>query len=79
MNTREQLIADLESALALEAKDRFTGLFERVCVHLGLGNAEAAEVFDTSVPNVSRWRRGVALPAYKMVMRFSIEELEKDV
>jgi len=76
---RKRLLADINTALSDgEGELLFGGLFRRICASLGLDAKTAAVVFDTSVPNTRRWLAGeVVPPAANLVLRFSVEELQK--
>jgi DNA-binding transcriptional regulator YiaG len=50
----------VEASMTCEAE--FTRRFREGCEALGLSDAEAAVVFDTSTPTAGRWRRGVVVP-----------------
>lgn len=78
MTPLEALRADLQAVSPASANEVFTSLFTRGCDALGLNDAQAAIVFDTSRPIVSRWRRGVVIPpASNLVLRFLLEEVSR--
>jgi hypothetical protein len=62
MRPLEQLLRDLQAVTAENTKGQFTLLFSKGCELLELDDRAAAASFDTSVPNASRWRRGVVVP-----------------
>jgi hypothetical protein len=60
-----------------DAIAHFTALFSRGCALLELDDDAAAQVFDTSRPNVARWRGGVVVPpAATHVLKLLREQLE---
>ena len=74
----ETLQLDLQAVSPASASEMFTSLFTRGCDALGLNDAQLAVVFDTSRPNVSRWRRGIAIPpASNLVLLFLLEEVSR--
>jgi len=76
----ETLWQDLQGIDAASARDRFTDLFRRGCELLNLDDEDAARAFDTSRPNVSRWKRGTVVPpAAMLVLRFLREEVDAKV
>ena len=57
----------------------FTKKFNEGYTRLGWDDAKAAEVLDTSIPTISRWRRGIVVPAVAtMVLGFIEEEMAKE-
>ena len=80
LNDFEALLKELQAVEPANAKEVFTGLFERGCMMLELDDDQAAKAFDTSRPNASRWRRGkVVPPAAGLVLRFMREAVETKV
>lgn len=76
----ETLQLDLQAVSPASASEMFTSLFTRGCDALGLNDAQLAVVFDTSRPNVSRWRRGIAIPpASNLVLLFLLEEVSRAI
>lgn len=76
----ETLQLDLQAVSPASASGMFTSLFTRGCDALGLNDAQVAVLFDTSRPNVSRWRRGIAIPpASNLVLRFLLEEVSRAI
>ncbi len=73
---KEELISDIRAALERRDEIVFTGLLVRTCIELNLDAAMAANVFDTSRPNVTRWLEGRAVPSAAMtVYRIMLEAL----
>jgi len=67
----------LLGALHNPTVEEFTDLFTRGCDFLCLKDEDAAKVFDASLPNVRRWKRGVVVPpAALMVLGFLRERIE---
>ncbi len=53
------------------AHEEFTILFNAGLELLGSDDKEAAALFDTSIPNIKRWRCGsVVPPAASLVLKF---------
>ena len=76
----ETLQLDLQAVSPASASEMFTSLFTRGCDALGLNDAQLAVVFDTSRPNVSRWKRGIAIPpASNLVLLFLLEEVSRAI
>lgn len=73
----EKLLARLVATEPAAAKDAFTDLYCLTCELLEYDDAQAAEVFDTSRPTASRWRRGKVIPpAARLVLKFAREEVD---
>lgn len=73
----EALLRELQSA---DAKERFTVLFSNGCDLLEFDDEDAAEAFDTSRPNASRWRRGkVVPPGAALVLKFLRQHVEQKI
>lgn len=74
MNRRDEystFLNGLNQAISAGGDAAFTTIFARGCLLLELDDDEAARLFDTSRPTVSRWRRGkVVPPSAKLVLRF---------
>jgi hypothetical protein len=76
----ESFRKELEAVTAANAKELFSGLFARGCLLLELSDEAAAREFETSRPNVSRWRRGLVVPpAASLVLRFMREKFEQRI
>ena len=57
---------------------KFTKEFREGCELLGYDDHTLAAVLGTSVPHVSRWRRGIVTPpAAPLALRFLREEIER--
>jgi hypothetical protein len=56
--------------------DNFTKLFNDGCEILGLDDYSLACMFDTSAPNIKRWKSGKVVPPAKMtVLRWMFLEV----
>lgn len=76
----EALLLDLQNVDATRASESFTELFRRGCLLLELDDAAAAVTFGTSIPNVSRWRRGKTIPpAAALFLKFLRKEIQAKV
>ena len=75
MASKKEVLTLLLTEIGTNDND-FTRLFAKGCELLELDDAGAAVAFDTSVPNVVRWKQGTVPPTAALVLRQLRERIE---
>lgn len=60
-------------------KGDFAYLFPQGLQLLDLDNDDAAAIFDTSVPNIAKWRSGMVPPVSSLILYFLYEEVVESI